>query len=225
MRARGRAGARGRAADKRQALKAHVVGFDFAQGIPGPYRRARRHRSMNQTESGCKAEGSGVGILGEMRPATSARSAASAMGEPRLQLCAYLTAPDRNGCKWRGAKVQPFRMKRSVRKIPAGRPQFFDVACVQKRRVRKVKDNRRCSMDVHSNPSDRPSPVVSLSPREQECLQWVSRGKSSADIGVILTLSPRTVDSYLEKVCSKFRVRTRIEAVAAAVRQGLVDPG
>jgi len=80
-------------------------------------------------------------------------------------------------------------------------------------------------MDVHSNPSDRPSPVVSLSPREQECLQWVSRGKSSADIGVILTLSPRTVDSYLEKVCSKFRVRTRIEAVAAAVRQGLVDPG
>lgn len=80
-------------------------------------------------------------------------------------------------------------------------------------------------MDALSNEPHQSTPVVSLSPREQECLQWVSRGKSSADIGTILTLSPRTVDSYLEKVCFKFRVRTRIEAVAAAVRLGLVDPG
>lgn len=80
-------------------------------------------------------------------------------------------------------------------------------------------------MDTLSDQFDPPTPAVSLSPRERECLQWVSRGKSSADIGTILTLSPRTVDSYLEKVCFKFRVRTRIEAVAAAVRQGLVDPG
>jgi DNA-binding NarL/FixJ family response regulator len=29
---------------------------------------------------------------------------------------------------------------------------------------------------------------------------------------------------YLEKVCAKLRVRTRIEAVAAAVRDGLIDP-
>ncbi len=80
-------------------------------------------------------------------------------------------------------------------------------------------------MDALSNEPHQFTPVVSLSPREQECLEWVSRGKSSADIGTILTLSPRTVDSYLEKVCFKFRVRTRIEAVAAAVRLGLVDPG
>jgi hypothetical protein len=37
---------------------------------------------MNQTESGRKAEGSGVGILSDARPATSARSAASAMAVP-----------------------------------------------------------------------------------------------------------------------------------------------
>lgn len=63
-----------------------------------------------------------------------------------------------------------------------------------------------------------------LSPRELECLQWVSRGKSSGDIGSILGLSPRTIDSYLEKACSKLRVRTRIEAVALAVRSGIIDP-
>lgn len=78
-------------------------------------------------------------------------------------------------------------------------------------------------MDVQSdNPARMPN-TPSLSPREQECLQWVSRGKSSSDIGTILSLSPRTVDSYLEKVCSKLRVRTRIEAVVAAVQQGLID--
>ncbi len=67
-------------------------------------------------------------------------------------------------------------------------------------------------------------PAPRLSPRETECLLWVSRGKSSTDIGMIVGLSPRTVDSYLEKVCAKLRVRTRIEAVAFAVRSGLIDP-
>lgn len=80
-------------------------------------------------------------------------------------------------------------------------------------------------MEAIAEDPERQPPSVSLSPREQECLQWVCRGKSSADIGTILCLSPRTVDSYLEKTCSKLRVRTRIEAVAKAVREGLIEPG
>lgn len=67
-------------------------------------------------------------------------------------------------------------------------------------------------------------PFRALSRREIECLEWVSRGKSSSDIGVILGLSPRTVDSYIEKASAKLKVRTRIEAVAVAVRTGLIDP-
>lgn len=62
-----------------------------------------------------------------------------------------------------------------------------------------------------------------LSPRELECLGWVSQGKSSSDIGSILGLSARTVDSYLEKAASKLGVRTRIEAVVVGVRRGLID--
>lgn len=76
-------------------------------------------------------------------------------------------------------------------------------------------------MDSKDDPNVHPQVPV-LSPREIECLVWASRGKSSADIGSILNLSSRTVDSYLEKVCSKLRVRTRIEAVAQAVRTGLI---
>ncbi len=66
--------------------------------------------------------------------------------------------------------------------------------------------------------------VLQLSPREAECLLWVSRGKSSGDIGLIVGLSPRTVDSYIEKACAKLKVRSRIEAVATAVRAGFIDP-
>ncbi len=72
--------------------------------------------------------------------------------------------------------------------------------------------------------SSEPRESSPLSARESECLLWVSRGKSSVDIGQIVGLSHRTVDSYLEKVCAKLRVRTRIGAVAVAVRTGLIDP-
>ncbi|WP_419756217.1 response regulator transcription factor [Brevundimonas sp.] len=75
------------------------------------------------------------------------------------------------------------------------------------------------SLQNAAEPGDDPH----LSARELECLVWTSRGKSSSDIGAILSLSPRTVDSYMEKVCAKLKVRTRIEAVAAAVRLGLID--
>lgn len=68
-----------------------------------------------------------------------------------------------------------------------------------------------------------PGSRSTLSKRETECLQWVCRGKSSADIGMILALSPRTVDSYLAKTCAKLGVRTRIEAVACAIQDGLID--
>ena len=78
-------------------------------------------------------------------------------------------------------------------------------------------------MDEQSGPGR--LPVSPLRAREAECLLWVSRGKSSGDIGQIVGLSPRTVDSYIEKACAKLHVRTRIEAVALAVSRGLVDPG
>lgn len=64
---------------------------------------------------------------------------------------------------------------------------------------------------------------ISLSPRERECLEWASRGKSSTDIGEILGISPRTVDAYLEKTCGKMKVRTRIEAVVAAVQAEIIE--
>jgi len=65
-----------------------------------------------------------------------------------------------------------------------------------------------------------------LSKRQAECLLWAREGKSSTDIGAILGLSPRTVDDHLAAACAKLGVRTRTQAVAEAMRRGLLDtPG
>lgn len=78
-------------------------------------------------------------------------------------------------------------------------------------------------MDANLNSQTAWTVTLGLSPRELECLAWVSQGKSSTDIGAILGLSARTVDSYLEKAAFKLGVRTRIEAVAVGVRRGLIE--
>jgi LuxR family quorum sensing-dependent transcriptional regulator len=69
---------------------------------------------------------------------------------------------------------------------------------------------------------DKKTPV-GLSPRQLECLRWVRAGKSSSDIGDILSLSPRTVDFYILNACARLGVRTRVQAVAEAAIRGLID--
>lgn len=61
-----------------------------------------------------------------------------------------------------------------------------------------------------------------LTPRQRQCLAWVAAGKSSAEIGAILSLSPHSVDTYLQSACKRLSVRTRLEASRAA--QGSLPP-
>lgn len=62
--------------------------------------------------------------------------------------------------------------------------------------------------------SDRAVGGVLLSPRELECLEWSSRGKSAGDIGIILGISRRTAIFHLDNVRAKLGVRTICQAVA-----------
>lgn len=61
---------------------------------------------------------------------------------------------------------------------------------------------------------DRTIDGILLSPREFECLEWSSRGKSARDIGVILGISRRTAIFHLDNVRAKLGVRTICQAVA-----------
>ena len=64
---------------------------------------------------------------------------------------------------------------------------------------------------------------LELRRRELECLYWVSRGKSSMDIGSILGISRSTVETYVSQACAKLGVRTRVEAAVIAVKSGWVQ--
>ncbi len=65
-------------------------------------------------------------------------------------------------------------------------------------------------------------PDFHLTDREIEALTWVARGKSSADIGVILGVSERTVNFHIDNVIRKTGVATRVQAAIKCVMLGLI---
>jgi DNA-binding NarL/FixJ family response regulator len=65
------------------------------------------------------------------------------------------------------------------------------------------------------------SPIESLSPREREILQKVVEGKSSAEIGRALSLSPKTVETYRSRLTQKLGVRDVPGLVRFAIQHGL----
>lgn len=69
-----------------------------------------------------------------------------------------------------------------------------------------------------------PLSVKMLSPRELECLQWVSEGKTAWECAVILGLSERTVRCYLESARYKLNAVSNTHAVSIAHSNGLFFP-
>ncbi len=65
-------------------------------------------------------------------------------------------------------------------------------------------------------------PIPELTPREKETLKWAYEGKTAWEIGVILSISERTVKFHLKNIYKKLNVVNRSQAVAKAVRAGIV---
>ncbi|MBI1320969.1 MAG: response regulator [Candidatus Hydrogenedens sp.] len=65
-------------------------------------------------------------------------------------------------------------------------------------------------------------PAVSLTEREIEALTWSARGKSSADIAVLMEVSERTVNFHIANAMQKFGVATRIQAAVKASLAGII---
>lgn len=76
----------------------------------------------------------------------------------------------------------------------------------------------RLSRDDTAAGLERLSKRLRITAREAEVLLWLSRGKSSRDIGEILGLSPRTVMKHLEGIYSKLGVENRTAASVIAAR-------
>ncbi|MDR7034718.1 LuxR C-terminal-related transcriptional regulator [Mesorhizobium sp. BE184] len=61
-----------------------------------------------------------------------------------------------------------------------------------------------------------------LSDRERECLFWVSEGKTTDEVAVILGVSSNTVNSYITHAIQKFSASNRAMAIATAIRSGII---
>lgn len=71
-------------------------------------------------------------------------------------------------------------------------------------------------MRVNADSRRRMDGVRGLTPREAEVVGWVARGKTNAEIGAALVISPQTVRKHLENIFEKLGVRTRTAAAAYA---------
>jgi DNA-binding NarL/FixJ family response regulator len=66
-------------------------------------------------------------------------------------------------------------------------------------------------------------PLESLSPRERQILQLTVEGRSSAQIGVALHLSPKTVDTYRSRLMHKLDIDDLPGLVKFAIQNGLTS--
>jgi len=62
-----------------------------------------------------------------------------------------------------------------------------------------------------------PLESLGLTPREAEVLLWVAQGKTNSDVGIILSMSEKTVKIHLGHIFEKLGVETRTSAALAAM--------
>jgi NarL family two-component system response regulator LiaR len=63
-----------------------------------------------------------------------------------------------------------------------------------------------------------------LTEREKQILALLVEGASSQELANRLYLSRNTVRSHVHNICAKLQVHSRLQAVAFAVKHGIIDP-
>lgn len=62
-----------------------------------------------------------------------------------------------------------------------------------------------------------------LTAREREILTLLAHGHGTQDIANLLSISLNTVRNHIQHILQKLQVHTRLEAVAIAIKHGLID--
>jgi DNA-binding NarL/FixJ family response regulator len=83
----------------------------------------------------------------------------------------------------------------------------------------RLKDTRQLQLNV-----DRRFNL--LTPREIEVLQAFAQGRSTREVAQDLVISPKTVQSHVERILTKLEVHSKLDAVVLALRHGVLrlDP-
>jgi DNA-binding CsgD family transcriptional regulator len=64
---------------------------------------------------------------------------------------------------------------------------------------------------------------AALSSREREVLRYVADGKSNKEIGVILSISTRTVETHRARLMRKLRLHSMNQLVRYAIRHRIIN--
>jgi transcriptional regulator EpsA len=70
----------------------------------------------------------------------------------------------------------------------------------------------------------KPAAAGLLTVRELEILEWIYRGKSNIEIGMILKISPLTVKNHVQKILRRLDVLNRTQAVGKALALRILNP-
>ncbi|NRB80212.1 MAG: LuxR family transcriptional regulator [Saccharospirillaceae bacterium] len=65
---------------------------------------------------------------------------------------------------------------------------------------------------------------LGITKRQEQCLNWASKGKTAWEIAQILDISERTVIFHLKNISDKLGVSNRQHAIAKAVVLGIIKP-
>jgi DNA-binding NarL/FixJ family response regulator len=79
----------------------------------------------------------------------------------------------------------------------------------------------KIAMDI-GNVHDKPAHNL-LSDRELEVMCMLANGKSNSDIATELSLSPKTISTYRERILEKMDLKSTAEIIRYAIKESLVD--
>jgi DNA-binding CsgD family transcriptional regulator len=68
------------------------------------------------------------------------------------------------------------------------------------------------------------SSLIPLAPQQIACLKYLAMGMTHKQIGIVLGLSPKTVEHYLDAVKIKLNCKSRTELMIQAFERGLIAP-
>lgn len=85
-----------------------------------------------------------------------------------------------------------------------------------------MSNSTRTRESLHGTPAHPPPQLTpTLTKKELEILEWCARGKTSAEIALILNRSETTINFHMSNLRTKFDVASRHAAVLKAIKLGI----
>jgi len=107
--------------------------------------------------------------------------------------------------------IEPDDLVESIRKLMRGENTIHPSATSQLMKDREPK-------------VDPPHKLYPLTPREQDVLFELTKGKSNREIASSLFVTEKTVKTHISNIFSKLHVQDRTQAALYAVKHGLTEP-